>query len=268
MLRIAMGLHNAGDYHLHSLTCLHTVLARASCPVRLYLLHDATVTPAQQALFAQLVGAFSAEARFVNLEQYAPLLRAHERGSFSIATFFRLLIPQCLPGMEILYLDSDICLTLDVAELVSELAGWEECIGAVADAALCMERFAQWVSELGVEAGRYFNAGVLYLHTGRLNARFPHFFADTVALLQRRRYNFPDQDVLNLYCAPHAGLVRYLPEKYNYSLSVRQRHLLPPEALAGKVLHYGYHKPWATVFPAGVVYWQARTAMLRLLGLA
>ncbi|MDR1145661.1 MAG: glycosyltransferase family 8 protein [Verrucomicrobiales bacterium] len=187
-----------------------------------------------------------------------PLTVSH----ITLATYYRFFIPQILPDYEkIVYLDSDLILDGDVAELFNfDLRG--KMLAAVRDPypVIFNDRvtFADYVRDtLKLEnAEDYFNAGVLLMNVRRMVAE--HFTEQCVECATRlyKVLKFVDQCVLNALFADNE--VTPLPDKFNamwqYILPVHRQRIISPEALlayrkiyddAPLITHYTtFRKPW------------------------
>lgn len=152
---------------------------------------------------------------------------------------YRLLIPELFPQYEkILYLDSDIIVLRDVAELYATDIG--DCVlGAASDQA--EERNmkpsdASWqhVLSIGVPPADYFNAGIVLINTQRFKELQ---IAEKCFALLCGEHNCLclDQDALNIHCH---GYVHFLDKKWNALL---YPGLSPTEYY---IIHYAGTKPW------------------------
>ena len=179
----------------------------------------------------------------------------------SVETYYRFLIQRVLPDYDrVLYLDSDLVVLGDVAELwATDLEGC--LVGAVTDidylGNLNMpdgERLAYSREVLGLaDPYGYFQAGVLLLDTAGLRAL--HTVEEWLALAARDCYIYDDQDILNAECQ---GRVRYLDPSWNvmhdcdgrvekvFSFAPAEVYDRYREAYAApRIVHYaGYEKPW------------------------
>ena len=160
------------------------------------------------------------------------------RDYYTSAIYFRLFIPELFPEYDkAIYLDCDIVLRADVAELYDQEIG--DCfVGAVADEVVAaIPEFTLYVKEaLGLPAGRYFNSGVLTMNLKALRAL--DFFKTFYGILSS--YDFvvaPDQDCLNLICEgktyfydgvwnkmPTAGQAEQEPKLVHYNLCMKPWH--------------------------------------------
>ena len=130
----------------------------------------------------------------------------------TVATYYRLLIPDILSDYgKCLYLDGDICVPGDVAELLEfPLKANEYVAGVVAFEGATTRHRRRRLATLGIEnLNTYVNAGVLLMNLDAIRA-------DKVSArwLDLARHGFPlqDQDVINVACFNH---IRLLPPKFN-----------------------------------------------------
>ncbi len=164
------------------------------------------------------------------------------RDYYSEAIFYRILIPTLFPNIDkAIYLDSDIVVNRDIAELYdTELDGF--LIAAVTDETVITEPiFRNYVTDyVGVgSAEEYFNSGVLVMNlsairqeqiTEKMLKLMEDFSFKTVA---------PDQDYLNFLCR---GRVKYLPALWNKHPIPRENDNNFEEAF---IMHYNmFYKPW------------------------
>lgn len=157
---------------------------------------------------------------------------------FSIVTYYRLFIASLFPEYDkILYLDCDLIVTGDIAELYQTETG-DNILAAVPDQFVCnTEAFRQYAAAaVGVDPDRYFNAGVLLINLKAFREQaIEERFIELITA-----YDFdlldPDQAYLNYLCGDKTLL---LPNGWNKA----------PTTLAceGKknIVHYNlYKKPW------------------------
>ena len=177
-------------------------------------------------------------------------------------TYYRFLVQDLLPDYDkVLYLDSDLIVLGDVAELfATELA--DELVAAVSD--------IDFVSQCNVGAGEradyarevlgmadpyaYFQAGVLVLNTRAM--RKLHTTREWLELASRGDLIYNDQDVLNAECE---GRVRFLDMRWNVVHNCNDRvnwlfNAFAPVASIdaynaaradAQIVHYaGFEKPW------------------------
>lgn len=191
---------------------------------------------------------------FVDLNYYIEKIKGklYTRDYFSMTTYFRLFISNLYPQYnKAIYLDSDIVLLVDVAELYNEDIG-DNLVGAVQDDIIQQnEVFQEYVEKVvGVSSYKtYFNAGILVMNLDEL--RKTNFEEKFLYLLETIRFSVvQDQDYLNRICK---GRVKLLDITWNVmpnaTKNVNEENI--------KLIHYNYqYKPWHyDNIPYGKYFW-------------
>lgn len=180
---------------------------------------------------------------YVDVSEYFEKVKdkLYTRDYFSMTTYFRLFIASLYTQYnKAIYLDSDIVVLRDVAELYNINIG-ENLVGAVPDDIIQKnEVFQEYVEKVvGVSSYKnYFNAGVLVMNLEELrNYRFEEKF---VYLLGTVKYAaIQDQDYLNRICK---GRVKLIDFGWNIMPSASAKEI---EEENIKLIHYNYqYKPW------------------------
>ena len=137
----------------------------------------------------------------------------HLRDYYTAATYYRFFIPEMFPEYDKgLYLDCDITVTGDIAELFNTELG-DNLIGAVTDEVITdIPIFTDYAQQfLGVEKQNYFNAGILVMNLKEL--RRINIEKALASLMERYEFTVAqDQDYLNILCS---GRTKYLDQKWN-----------------------------------------------------
>ena len=177
---------------------------------------------------------------FIDISKRIEKIRSHFKNiyHFSIVTYYRLFIASLFPQYDkILYLDCDIVVLGDVAELYHTDLG-QNILGAVTDQYVCSTREFRLYAEkaIGVDPDTYFNAGILVIsldqfRKNRIEQKFIRLITE---------YDFdlldPDQAYLNYLCF---GKTHMLPNGWN-----KEPMALPCEGKKN-IVHYAlYKKPW------------------------
>lgn len=212
--------------------------------------------------------------RYLDPTPYIQGCSFYVRGHFSIETYFRLVLPELLPDYQkILYLDSDMVVQQDVAELYHEdIEGY--LLGACHDADTAglyngyepnKKKYMDQVLQLK-EPYLYFQAGTLLMNL----EEFRKVYTAEEKLRYAGSYKFQllDQDILNKLCE---GRVRYLDMAWNALVDyagIRKNQIvvkapawLNEMYLAArenpKIIHYaGSEKPWQQPeMDFGAVFW-------------
>lgn len=158
------------------------------------------------------------------------------RDYYTGATYYRIFIAGMFPQYEkALYIDSDTVLLGDVSELFNvDLR--DNLIGAIPDGAVAaVPAFRTYTKEtLGIDAEKYFNAGVILMNLTQF--RKENFCEKFCTLLRQYKFSVAqDQDYLNVICKDK---VTYIGAEWN-------RMPIGGEADTPKLIHYNLTlKPW------------------------
>lgn len=207
------------------------------------------------------------EVRCVDISEYTKGVTLKASIHLSVETYYRLFIPVVLPQYEkILYLDADICVLANVAELFRcDLDG--RPIGAVRDV------YCGAIKKHSIEIGdldyrKTFNAGILVMDTRKFEEE--RIRDKCLRILQEdykrkiRKFIFADQDALNVVLYEN---VKILEDEWN----VQSQFAWRPDALfdeykeryfelleKAKILHFaGDKKPWMyPELPKAEIFWE------------
>lgn len=158
---------------------------------------------------------------------------------FTLTIYFRLFIPEMFPDIDkCIYIDSDVVLTSDVAELYDIELG-DALFGACADKSVSdvPELAAYMENAVGVNRHKYINSGVLLMNTKAL--RESGFQSHFLTLLKTRAFDCiaPDQDYIN---AIAKNRILHLPDAWDTMPNPNS-----PESENAKLIHYNlFSKPW------------------------
>lgn len=148
---------------------------------------------------------------FVNLTSYIETIKdkLYTRDYFSATTYFRLFIPDLYPEYDkALYLDSDIAILTDIADLYNIDLG-DNLVGAAPDDVIQTIEVFRNYSELVVGVANYrnyFNAGILLMNLDAL--RKFNFQEKFIYLLGTVKFSVAqDQDYLNRLCKGRVTLI-------------------------------------------------------------
>lgn len=163
------------------------------------------------------------------------------RDYYSDAIYYRIFIAEMFPTLKrAVYLDSDIVLNSDVANLYFTPIG-ENLLGAVTDeSVMSQEIFREYVKKhvRMKRAEDYFNSGVLVMNLEKMREeKIKDQFINLLC-----KYNFrtvaPDQDYLNFLCR---GKIHYLESGWN-------KHAIAENEINRDklyLMHYNmFNKPW------------------------
>ncbi len=179
---------------------------------------------------------------FVDVNYYIDSIKdkLYTRDYYSKATYFRLFLPKLYPDYsKVIYIDSDIVLNADIAELYNIDIG-NNLLGAVPDEVVGFTPiFRDYVERVvGVKSYKhYFNAGVLVMNLDELrNFNFQEKF---LYLLEKVQYTVAqDQDYLNRICK---GRVYYIDSVWD-KMPLARKSIENKDI---KLIHFNFaSKPW------------------------
>ena len=178
---------------------------------------------------------------FVDLNYYINKIKnkLYTRDYYSVTTYFRLFIPNLYPQYnKALYLDCDIVLLADVAELYNIDMGENLVAAAPDDVIQNIEVFQEYAEKVvGVADYRnYFNAGVLLMNLDEL--RKFDFQEKFLYSLEKIKFAVAqDQDYLNRLCKGRVKIISNVWDKMPISNDTDTNDL--------KLIHYNLaFKPW------------------------
>ena len=179
---------------------------------------------------------------FVNLKNYVESIydKLYTRDYYSKTTYFRLFIPELYPQYsKALYLDSDIVLLRDVADLFNIDLGNNLVGGAPDDVIQTMQVFRDYAEKVvGVaHYQNYFNAGVLLMNLEELRKfKFQEKFMYSLETIKFQVAQ--DQDYLNRLCK---GRVKMIDNNWN-KMPIANSDTKIEDI---KLIHYNLaYKPW------------------------
>lgn len=202
--------------------------------------------------------------RFIDVGQVFKERNLVTPAHFTIEIYFRLVMQDVMKHYDkVIYLDSDLVVDKDIANLYSTPIG-DNLVAAVqdVDSAGCYKEFDPSRKEYFdknlclKDPYSYFNSGVLIMNLQMFRKLYTTDYI--LKLAESKDYIFPDQDVLNVLCE---NKVYYLDESWNTMMNhddgINSRlkvAKMAPDIIYKKylkarkypkIIHYaGYQKPW------------------------
>jgi lipopolysaccharide biosynthesis glycosyltransferase len=169
-------------------------------------------------------------------------------------SYFRLLIPYLFEYEKVIYLDSDMIVHTDLAELYAVDPG-TKLLAACRDDFLAGDRGRGHALSIGLASHRdYFNAGMLLINRERFSRSIT--MERLLGLAVSRDWRFCDQDVLNVVCAEKALILNMewnamvtMHNEDQFPLSLRREYRRSREQ--PKITHFAGPKPWDRRFSFG-----------------
>ena len=178
---------------------------------------DKDITDNNKALLRSIVGnKENCTLRFFNVSERVKNYNFYTWAHFTMFTYYRLLVPSLFVEYEkVIYLDTDIVINSDIAELFSQnvkryfLAAaldshvtGRQCLGA--------EDSLYYRDELNCRIGEYFQAGVMLINV----SMFKKYYKDDelIRKASEMKYRWLDQDFINVECH---GKIKRLSNDWN-----------------------------------------------------
>lgn len=185
--------------------------------------------------------------RFVDLEESTKDFRFYTWAHYTKESYYRLFLPKYFgEGFgKIIYLDADIVVNYDIAELLPEANSSRAVWGAIN---YSTADDAKYIRSLGLSYPNYINAGVMVMDCERFN-RMGCFEKAAEIIAEQRQFIYIDQDVLNLACDGDIGLIeptwnlqwnnmdhpeRFMPEVKDAVIQITEP----------RIVHFTIEKPW------------------------
>ena len=241
MIRVCFGLHDGnGKYSKFVGTTMASIFENTSSRVTVHILHDDTLTDGNRDKFSWLAGRYNQRVEFHNVEKICPdeIKFLHEKladkinSRFSAGAFYRLLIKKIFGTGKFIYLDADIVVNLDIAELWRvDLQNFPIAAVPEIDATLDKMVEKKFLLNVGaVKAENYFCSGVMIFNLDMLTEKF--FAAGVQFLADNPACESVDQDILNAFFAEN---YLRLSAKFNSFVGICSDLKLP---VGKKIYHY------------------------------
>ncbi|MBR1646337.1 MAG: hypothetical protein IJ685_06120 [Selenomonadaceae bacterium] len=244
MIHVCFGLHDAdGRYSKFTGTAITSIFENTRAEVTAHILHDETLTQDNREKFLQLATRYNQHVEFYNVDKICAeeikilreILAEKIRIQFSIGTFYRLLAKKIFDVDRIIYLDSDIVVNLDIAQLWQvDLKNFP--LAAVPEIVATQNHMLKnkFLLKFGlVKEEDYFNAGVILFDLSKFDADF--FEQGLNWFANHMQTECFDQDILNAFFAKN---YLKLENKFDAFVTCEDERDYPA---AKKIYHYVGH---------------------------
>ena len=221
---------------------IHQPPPQSTC---VHILHDETLTQDNREKFVYIAGRYGQFVKFYNVKELCAdkiaemikLIPAIEKSRVSIGAFYKLIIPQVIPSEieKIIYLDGDIIVNLDIAELWQIDLG-DKILGIAPEEPMGDNPKRKKLCQDGyVKIEDYFNSGVMLMNLNLFRGEEENIMQGIKFRGEHPETTQFDQTILN-YCFAARSLK--LPLHFNRMLHVRRSQ----ETIIGKkIYHYAAH---------------------------
>ena len=258
-IHIALSVYDPkGTYSQHAGVVMTSIFENTKSPVRIYILHDETLTQDNREKFLRTAEKYNQEVIFINVTEYAKKIQGEAlllfQSTFSIGTAYRLFIPDLINLEKIIYLDCDIAVNLDIKEL------WEIDVNDYYVAAVMfytnnniVSRIRRKINGFPSDNHSYCNAGIMVMNLKNIR-KLGNLFEISYKWLKRHLHSSPnaDNDILDIIFLGH---IKPIDERLNYRVDLHTGVEL--EQLNNCIIHTTARpKLWEiNGLPAQYIYW-------------
>ncbi|MFB5760687.1 glycosyltransferase family 8 protein [Paenibacillus medicaginis] len=198
MVELVLALNDrSGKYAQHAGVVLASIFSNTQQTVNVHILHDETLTEENKFKLAQLTEGFNHNIYFYSVSIPEDMLQAsaqvHKIDHWTMASMYRLLLPNIIQAERVLYLDCDIWVNMDIDELWSTDLG-DHYLGAVLDQGSNLD---EYFLSMGLNGAVYFNSGVILFHLDNIRSKETWYDELLYFLRNYPATTMPDQDALN-----------------------------------------------------------------------
>ena len=266
-IHIALSIWDLTDsYNRHAGATMLSILKNnlnANRKIIFHLLYDESLSvksPIQAKYnkdkYDELILGYNAELQYHNIEADEIFYNLPATSIFTVATLFRLYLPQLLPKIDkILYLDCDVIVNIDIVELY-DINIQNVSVAAVQEmeSSRASLGWNNYYKSINVDVSKIFNAGVMLFNLKKIREEH-HLLVEGISFFSHNP-NTPylDQDFLNW---EFQNECLFLNERYNYyPTSFFSDEERPYNDC---IIHYksANRKPWKTYSgPIDDYYWK------------
>ncbi len=235
MTELHVACASDASYLPHSAAMIHSAITAGGARI-IHFLHGADLPRPEAAKLEGMVDALGASISFHEIASRR-IAGLPVDNRFGPAMWYRIFVGELLSLDRVLYLDIDT-LALDRLAPIMEFDISDVYLGAVRN--VFMEFHSHRPRQVGIEASKYFNSGVLLLN---LELMRTEQFCDRVVRLIAEddgRMEWPDQDALNLAAA---GRWMAMPPRWNCMNTLLTRRQLAVEAFGDDPVREAIQNP-------------------------
>lgn len=176
---------------------------------------------------------------------------AFEIRGITIATYYRLLIPELIPEYDkIMYSDVDVIFRDDLQDIFEHTDVSDSYVAGVVDASYFSPDHQKYIKGLNLSCDEYIYSGNLIFNSALI--RKEGLVQRFICKVSENNYKYQDMDVLNIVCK---GKIKRMPPCFCFSTEIskyaantlKSPLYTPEELLAAQsrgIIHYTGPKPW------------------------
>lgn len=211
-----------GSYTEYTGIALQSIVDHTKSRICFHVIHDGTIQPLYRQYLSEIADWSGDRVVFHEVDpKKFETDNAHVK-NFSIASLFRLAIPDILSDLrKVIYLDSDLLFSIDIRELwETDLLG--RSLAAVPDYTVSQSLYSTLVVANGsVPRKQYFNSGILVMNLSRIRQKHNLLKEGLAFITANQDAALPDQDALNYFFRDDTLL---LDGKWNFNCNMERMY--------------------------------------------
>ena len=224
-----------------------SIFENTKSKVTVHILHDDTLTEDNRKKFIRTAEKYSQGLELHDVTEHKKNIGAEIEkllGKLTVATLFRLIIPDILKVNKVIYLDCDVLVCLDILELWKIDTEGYHMAASLDNNTWLKSRLSSWRVRCflnGYNSHSYVNAGVLLMNLAEIR-KDKDFFSTAIKWLCTHIHiaNCFDQDALN---SIFTGSIKIIDNKFNAQMN--EPNALASVTEADKIIHFaGKDKAW------------------------
>lgn len=207
---------------------MQSIVDHTKSRICFHVIHDGTIQPLHRQYLSAIAANSGNRLVFHQVDPENFRTENDHVKNFSIASLFRLAIPDILADLQkVIYLDADLLFSIDISELwETSLSGCS--LAAVPDYGVNQSLYTAFIVSNGsVPREQYFNSGLLVMDIARIRKKHNLMKEGLTFISENAESGLPDQDALN---AIFLGDTLLLDGKWNFNCNMeRIFQISPPE---------------------------------------
>lgn len=238
-MNIAIALND--NFMFPTRVMLHSLCRHASRPIKIILMYN-DLSESNRNILRNTVEKHGNKMQEIYIEKdWFKDASLCDNPLLSIETYYRIMLPYIADEEKILWLDGDIIVKSDIAELYdTDISDYY--IAACKDIGEIKNTRTELKENLGIPGQIYFNAGILLMNNKKIGSEInkEEFFKAITEYSDVLKC--ADQDILNILLG---GNCLMLSNCFNYQLHCDKRDLDDDV----KIIHFIWKKPWNADYP-------------------
>jgi lipopolysaccharide biosynthesis glycosyltransferase len=250
------------NYFVPAATTLHSLIRNSTVDEKYHIICLLTQDISNERKLAlKMLGAEKNNVIYTFVDLCGKLKDIQAKGRFTIAAYYRLLLPDLLPEHDkVIYMDCDMIVRTRLSYLYYTINLEGYYLAGVCE--IPLDHQLPCIKNIGCDPKHYINSGFLVMNLELL--RRDGMVARFLAAAMSGQYVFPDQDILNIYCKgkiceipPYYNSIGvFLPESHENLFLTKYTTVDLVAVHQYGTIHYTSAKPWMTYTAKQKIWWE------------